>query len=114
VSCYNELGNARAAVAAGADAIAFGSMFASVTKPAADRAPLALLTQARTMWPDRRIVAIGGINTDNIAEVGRAGAHAAAVLDAVFGADNPMHAARMLVRRFEEGTAQHEKQRKTV
>jgi thiamine-phosphate pyrophosphorylase len=114
VSCYSEVGNARAAVAAGADAVAFGSMFASVTKPAADRAPLTLLTQARATWPDRRIVAIGGINTDNIAEVAQAGAHAAAVLDAVFGADNPMHAARMLVRRFEEGRAQHEKQRKTV
>ena len=114
VSCYTELGNARAAVAAGADAVAFGSVFASLTKPAADRAPLTLLTQARATWPDRRIVAIGGINAGNIADVAQAGAHAAAVLDAVFGADNPMHAARMLVLKFEEGRVLHEKQRKTV
>lgn len=114
VSCYNDLGNARAAITAGADVVAFGSMFSSVTKPAAVRAPLALLTEARAAWPDRRIVAIGGINADNIAQVAQAGAHAAAVLDAVFGAENPMHAARMLVRRFEEGSVQREKQRTTV
>ena len=114
VSCYSDLGNARAAVAAGADAIAFGSVFASATKPAAVRAPLELLNQARITWPSCRVVAIGGINTDNIAAVAEAGAHAAAVLGAVFGADNPMHAARMLVRGFEEGTVHREKQRKTV
>ena len=107
VSCYNELASAHRAVAAGADAIAFGSMFASVTKPAAVRAPLTLLTTARAMWPQQRIVAIGGINADNIAAVAQAGAHAAAVLDAVFGAQTPAQAARELVRRFNEGRLAH-------
>lgn len=103
VSCYNDFGAARAAIGSGADAVAFGSIFASVTKPSAVRAPLALLTAARARWPEKRIVAIGGINAGNIASVAAAGAHAAAVLDAVFGADNPAHAASELVRRFEEG-----------
>lgn len=106
VSCYNDLNNARRAVAAGADAIAFGSMFASLTKPAAARAPLALLTEARCRWPQQRIVAIGGITTENIATVAQAGAHAAAVLDAIFSARDPAHAARELVRRFNDGTAE--------
>ncbi len=114
VSCYNQLANARQAVAAGADAIAFGSMFASVTKPAAVRAPLSLLTEARALWPERRIVAIGGINAGNIAMVAAAGAHAAALLDAVFGAENPTRATRELVQRFDEGKLQHEEQRTTV
>ena len=41
VSCYDSLAQARAAVAAGADYVAFGSVYASPTKPAAVRAPLA-------------------------------------------------------------------------
>ena len=38
VSCYNEFDRARSAIDGGADAIAFGSMYPSVTKPAAVRA----------------------------------------------------------------------------
>ncbi len=111
VSCYNNLENARSAVACGADAIAFGSVFASVTKPTAVRAPLELITRACAQWPDRRIVAIGGINVDNIAQVAQAGAHAAAVLAAVFEARNPRQAARALIGRFEEGRLRHGDQR---
>jgi thiamine-phosphate pyrophosphorylase len=103
VSCYNELDRARAAIAAGADAIAFGSMYPSVTKPAAVRAPLSLLSDARAAWPQQRIIAIGGINAENVATVAAAGADAAAVLDAIFSAENPASAARELVRRFDEG-----------
>lgn len=114
VSCYNDLGNANRAVAAGADAIAFGSMFASVTKPAAVHAPLALLGEARARWPEPRIIAIGGINAGNIALVAEAGAHAAAVLDSVFSAKDPARAVRELISRFNEGKRRHEEQRKTV
>ena len=103
VSCYNELSRASAAVAAGTDAIAFGSVYPSLTKPTAVRAPLSLLSDARAAWPQQRIIAIGGINTDNVATVAAAGADAAAVLDAIFGAANPASAARELVRRFNEG-----------
>ena len=59
-SCYDRLDRAARAVAAGADYVAFGSVFASPTKPAAVRAPLALFGEAK-----RRLgvplVAIGGI-----------------------------------------------------
>src|SRR5207248_1432161 len=41
-SCYNDAALARAAVKAGADYVAFGSVFSSPTKPAAVRAPLTL------------------------------------------------------------------------
>lgn len=105
VSCYNELDRASVAVAAGADAIAFGSMYPSPTKPTAVRAALSLLSDARAAWPQQRIIAIGGINADNVATVAAAGADAAAVLDAVFGAADPGAVARELVRRFSEGHA---------
>ena len=103
VSCYNKLDLARAAIASGADAIAFGSMYPSVTKPAAVRASLSLLSDAHSTWPQQRIIAIGGINVENVATVAAAGADAAAVLDAVFGAENPASAARELVRQFDQG-----------
>ena len=114
VSCYNQLDRARAAIAAGADAVAFGSIFESVTKPAAVRAPLALVSEARATWPQRRIIAIGGIDADNVATVAAAGAHAAAVLDAIFGAENPAQAVHELIRRFDQGKIQHDEQRTTV
>jgi thiamine-phosphate pyrophosphorylase len=113
-SCYDDLERARRAVAAGADVLAFGSIFASSTKPAAVRAPLALLTQARERWPALRIVAIGGINAPNIGEVAAAGAHAAAVISAVFDAADPRFAAEELIRQFERGRLRHESQRATV
>lgn len=114
VSCYNDLDRAHRAVADGADAVAFGSMFASATKPNAVAAPLSLLSRARSLWPQQRVIAIGGINASNIGTVAESGAHAAAVLDSVFGADNPAHASRELVRRFEEGRQKHDEQRRAV
>ena len=114
VSCYNQLDRAREAIAAGADAVAFGSIFESVTKPAAVRAPLALVSEARATWPQRRIIAIGGIDADNVATVAAAGAHAAAVLDAIFGAENPAQAVHELIRRFDQGKIQHDEQRTTI
>ncbi len=114
VSCYDDLERARRAVAAGADVLAFGSMFASSTKPAAVRAPMGLLTQARERWPSQRIVAIGGISTANIAEVAAAGAHAAALISAVFDAADPRRAAVELIQQFEKGRVRHESQRATV
>ena len=107
VSCYNLLDRARTAIAAGADAIAFGSVYSSITKPAAVRAPLSLLSEARAAWPQQRIIAIGGISAENVAAAAAAGAHAAAVIDAIFGAEDPAHAARELVRRFDEGQSRY-------
>jgi thiamine-phosphate pyrophosphorylase len=114
VSCYNELARAEIAVAQGADAIAFGSMFASGTKPGAVRASLDLLTAARERWPAQRVIAIGGIDRGNIGAVAAAGAHAAALISAAFDAGNPAQAARELMHLFNEGQQRHESQRTAV
>ena len=82
-SCYADLERARAAVGQGADYIAFGSVFASPTKPQAVRAPLGLFAQAQTLGVPT--VAIGGITRANCAEVRTAGAHACAVISDLFG-----------------------------
>jgi thiamine-phosphate pyrophosphorylase len=93
VSCYDQFELARRAYADGADYVAFGSMFASAVKPGAVRAPLALLERARAELP-LPVVAIGGIDLDNVRSVFDAGAHAAAVISAVFAAPDVATAVR--------------------
>lgn len=86
-SCYNDFSRAQHGAQAGADYLAFGSAFPSRVKPDAVRAPLELFAQARAT-PGIPTCAIGGINADNIRTVVAAGANMAAVISAVFAADN--------------------------
>ena len=85
ISCYADLALADAAAAAGADYLAFGSMFTSATKPGATRAPLALLgaTRRRYALP---IAAIGGITLGNASSAIEAGADMLAVISDLFDA----------------------------
>ena len=84
VSCYGSIAAARTAVAAGADYVAFGSVFPSATKPGAVRAPLSLFAEAKALGVP--LVAIGGITPQNGAAVLQAGADALAVISALFDA----------------------------
>jgi thiamine-phosphate pyrophosphorylase len=84
-SCYNRLELAHRACDAGADYVAFGSAFASPTKPAAVRAPLELYREAHRALAVP-IVAIGGITVDNAPALIRAGVDSLAVITALFGA----------------------------
>lgn len=86
VSCYDSLAAARAAVAAGADYVAFGSVFASPTKPAAVRAPLGLFAEARALGVP--LVAIGGVTLENAPQLIEAGADAVAVISDLFDAED--------------------------
>ncbi len=83
-SCYASLEAAYGAVAAGADHVAFGSVFASATKPDAMRAPLALFGEAKALGVP--LVAIGGITTDNASLALSAGADCLAIITDLFGA----------------------------
>lgn len=97
-SCYDSLERARAAVAAGADYVAFGSVFPSDTKPGAVRAPLTVFREAAALGVP--LVAIGGIRLENAAEVIRAGAQALAVLSDLFDAPDIAARARAFTRLF--------------
>ena len=94
VSCYGSLARARE-LAPVADYLAFGAMFPSGTKPQAPPAPLSVLGEARQFGLP--VVAIGGIGAGNLAQVLAAGADAAAVIGAVFGAPAPGTAAAAMV-----------------
>lgn len=85
VSCYDDLARAEVAVDAGADYIAFGSVFPSVSKPQATRAPLDVLTEAKRRFKVP-VVAIGGITVKNAPQVLAAGADMLAVLSDLFDA----------------------------
>ena len=98
VSCYDSIAAARSAVAAGADYVAFGSVFSSGTKPAAVRAPLRLFREAGALGVP--LVAIGGITLENAASVLRAGADALAVISALFDAPDIGARAREFTRLF--------------
>jgi thiamine-phosphate pyrophosphorylase len=100
VSCYNEIARARAAQSQGADYVAFGSFFPSATKPLAARAGTELLQMAASELA-LPIVAIGGINEDNAAELICAGAAAVAVVSALFDAPDIEAQARRIARLFQ-------------
>lgn len=100
VSCYDSTERALKAQADGASYVAFGRFFPSKTKPDAPGASLATLSAARTLL-DIPIVAIGGITSANGAALLAAGANLLAVIDGVFGADDPYQAAQAFRRLFE-------------
>jgi len=90
----------------GADYLGVGPVFeARGTKPDAGE-PVGLDRIARIRRHCRLpIVAIGGINADNVRRVREAGADAVAVISAIVSADDISHATRQL-RRLLEGTGQ--------
>lgn len=99
VSCYDSLERAVGAAQAGADYVAFGSFYPSQTKPAAVRAPITLLAEARSRL-GIPVCAIGGITPDNGATLVAAGADMLAAVQVVFGAADVTEAARRYARLF--------------
>ncbi len=104
VSCYDSLERARAAVAAGADYVAFGAVFASPTKPGAVRAPLELFAAARALGVP--LAAIGGITLGNAPQAIAAGADLLAVISDLFDAPDVEDRARAYARLFAHAVAQ--------
>ena len=99
VSCYSSLQLARAAQTSGTDYVAFGSFFASPTKPDAERADLELLRAARAEL-HIPIATIGGITPDNGRALVDAGADLLAVISGVFGTTEVTAAARRYAELF--------------
>lgn len=99
MSCYAALSHAQAAAQSGADYVAFGSFFASPSKPDAVRAPLELLSAARREL-SIPVCAIGGITLQNGASLVDAGADMLAVISGVFAVPDIEKAAREYTRLF--------------
>ena len=99
VSCYDDGERAREAARAGADYVAFGSFFASPTKPGARRANTGLLVASADLGVPR--VAIGGITAENAGPLVAAGADLVAVISAIWDAPDPKAAARAFAQLYE-------------
>jgi len=106
-SCYQSLPRARAAVSAGADYVAFGSVFPSPTKPLAGRATPALLAEAVRALPVP-VAAIGGITSDNARGLIETGVHLLAVITALYDAPDPRRTAARFTAFFATGKEQHD------
>jgi thiamine-phosphate pyrophosphorylase len=85
VSCYASVEAALQAQQDGCDYVAFGSVFASPTKPAAAPVALGVFKQARSAGLHLPLVGIGGIDENNLDALIAAGADCAAVINQLFG-----------------------------
>jgi len=94
-SCYHQSSLAEQAVRAGADYIAFGAVFPSVTKPHAPQASLSLIEQTRKRFAIP-VCAIGGINPDNASRAISAGVDMIAVINSLFAQPDIKKTARYL------------------
>lgn len=83
ITCHSDLSLALRAQAAGADYVAFGRFYPSLTKPNAPPASIQVLQQAKAQL-NIPIVAIGGINTENGQALVTAGADMLAVIHTLF------------------------------
>jgi thiamine-phosphate pyrophosphorylase len=97
-SCYDSLELGKRAVGEGADYVAFGSVFASLTKPDAVRAPLCLFGAARSLGVP--LCAIGGITLANAEQAVQAGADLIAVISDLFDAADVTARARQFGKLF--------------
>jgi len=92
-TCHDSRHLAMAAGEAGADYVAFGAFYPTITKPSDSRPDPSILTWWSTLF-EIPCVAIGGINPDNASTLVSAGADFLAVCQAVWGKEDPAGAVR--------------------
>jgi thiamine-phosphate pyrophosphorylase len=96
----NTVDQAIAAESDGADYIAVGSIYPTVSKETANVVGVERLHQIRQAV-SLPLVAIGGMNKDNAAGVSAAGADSVAAISAILGAEDVEEAARQIITAFE-------------
>ena len=100
-SCYGDFALARKAAAAGADYVAFGAVFPSLTKPDAVSAAVDLFPMAKTTLT-AATCAIGGITLDKAPTLIAVGADLLAVISDLFNAPDITARAAAYQHLFEE------------
>ncbi len=103
-SCYADFAAAQQATTAGADYVAFGAVYPSLTKPDAVPATVDLFFQAKTTLTAASC-AIGGITLANAPPLLTAGADLLAVITDLFSAPDIAARAAAYQRLFEEAHA---------
>jgi len=88
ISCNNDFERVRLAVIEGADYVAIGAMFPTITKDETVKASPQLITQVKQNY-DIPVIAIGGITSANCMPILKAGADLLAVISSVYLSANP-------------------------
>lgn len=99
ISCYGDIDQALKMQAIGADYVAFGSFFASPTKPNSAVVPLEVLREAKEKL-DIPICAIGGINRENIDQIMAQSPDMTAIISDIWRAKDIEAQAKYFVQRF--------------
>ena len=107
-SCYADLDLARRLCTAGADYVAFGSVFASPTKPDAPRVALSIVADA-CKAVSCQVAAIGGITTQNVQQVLDTGVDLVAVISGLWSTDDPAKAAAQISKLVTQDRIPHER-----
>ncbi len=87
VSCYNDISLAINAAKNGASYVAFGSVFASPTKPNAPKCDLDVVREAKQIL-NLPVCVIGGINETNIGSLSYANPDLIAIISAIYNDSN--------------------------
>lgn len=95
-------GEARAAVAEGADFLVFGSIYPTPSHPGLAGAGTALLAEIVSLG--RPVIAIGGITPERVPELKAAGAYGVAAIRALWQAPDPAAAALAMLAPWVENT----------
>ena len=83
MSCYNQADRVEMAIKNKADYIALGACFETKTKPTAPIVSLEMIRMVRQKY-DIPMVAIGGINIDNIGALKETGIQCFALINSIF------------------------------
>ena len=93
---------ARAAIGDGADYVTLSPVFSSASKPDYVPRGIGWLRAAAAELPQGRVIALGGVSADTLAEVREAGAAGAAIMGEMMRSEYPGREAAEMVRAFED------------
>tara|TARA_B100001175_G_scaffold291587_1_gene276810 strand:+ start:2150 stop:2803 length:654 start_codon:yes stop_codon:yes gene_type:complete len=102
VSCYGDIDRCIKFSELGADYIAIGTPYFTKTKPERIKTELSQMVEIVNKVTKTPIFAIGGIGNSNINEILNVGVDGIAVINSVFGADDPSKSALELVNIFDK------------
>lgn len=98
----HEVKEARAAIDDGADYVTLSPIFSSASKPGYAPRGIGWLRTAAAELPEGRVIALGGVSADTLAEVREAGAAGAAIMGELMRSEHPGREAAEMVRAFED------------
>ena len=102
VSCYGDIDRCIKFSELGADYIAIGTPYFTKTKPERIKTELSQMVEIVNKVTKTPIFAIGGIDNSNISEILNVGVDGIAVINSVFGVDDPSKSALELVNIFDK------------